>query len=152
MPCLVCENCHIYYEIDSKEELAELTTCECGSSLEYYPSLEEYLLREEMELVIDDGELLDELINSYESASSKIILYCVGESPSPLTIDQTILVLRGSRDKSILDNHLDRLNSYSLLPNFSRERLEKYIQTLLEEGFLKGRIPISSSPKMVWNS
>ena len=132
MPILLCEKCNVYYEIDSKDEIADLKICECGNSLVYYDSVDEYLKNE---VDISDVNLLIKHINTYESAVSKIIIYCVAESSSTLSISKIIQVLKGS--KSILNYKLDGLNSYATLTNFSRKRIKRYINTLIDQKYLK---------------
>lgn len=43
MPYLICDECQIYYEIDSDFDINELKGCElCNKKLEYYESFDEY--------------------------------------------------------------------------------------------------------------
>lgn len=96
--------------------------------------MDEYLKNE---VDISDVNLLIKHINTYESAVSKIILYCVAESSSTLSISKIIKVLKGSKSKSILNYKIDRLNSYATLTNFSRKRIKRYINTLIDQKYLK---------------
>lgn len=133
MSILVCEKCNVYYEIDSKEDMLEFKHCDCGNQLEYFKTLDEYLKSKEIKTTYVDVNLLIKQINLYESAISKIILYCVAESKSSLTISRIIKILRGSDTKY---QHKG-LNSHGTLTNFSRKRLERYIQTLIDQDLLK---------------
>ncbi len=43
MPYLICDNCEIYYEVDSDFNIKDLDTCEkCGTGLKYYHNFDEY--------------------------------------------------------------------------------------------------------------
>lgn len=136
MPYLICENCDIYYEIHTKNEMPD--TCECGNRLKYYDFLEEYLQkRGKIKKPAKNEEEFSKLLNNYETAVSRIILYCVTEFPFSLGINKTIQVLRGSKSSFIIDYTLNKLESYSIFPNFTKKRLERYIRTLIHQGFLK---------------
>lgn len=41
MPYLVCYKCDVYYEVETEEEIMELTHCECGEKLIYFMNLED---------------------------------------------------------------------------------------------------------------
>lgn len=41
MSYLVCYKCDVYYEVETEEEVRELTHCECGEKLIYFENLED---------------------------------------------------------------------------------------------------------------
>jgi hypothetical protein len=136
LPILVCEKCNTYYEIHSKGELMELGNCECGTKLQCFDSLEDYY--NEIETTSDDeDEFFSYLLNTYESAVAKIILYCVHELPFHLGVHKLISVLRGGKASVIIDYKLNELNSSSSLSHFSAKRLTRYIETLERRGLLE---------------
>ena len=121
-----------------KEKIVELGNCECGKTLKYYDSLEEYLQKQEkIDEAPGEDELFSELLNSLESNIAKIILYCVKELPFPLGIKRVIEVLRGTKASFIIEYNLNQLYTYSVLSYLSKNRLERYINALIEQGFLK---------------
>lgn len=77
------------------------------------------------------------IIQDYESAVCKILLYCIEELPFPLGIKKTISVLKGSKSTFIINYELHNLATYSLLPTFTGEQLRTIIETLIKAEFLK---------------
>jgi ATP-dependent DNA helicase RecQ len=75
---------------------------------------------------------IEKLIQDYECAVSKIILYCVTELPFSLGIKKTISLLKGSKSTFIIDHKLHNLATYSILPTFTREQLRTIIETLIK--------------------
>lgn len=136
MPILVCNHCNTYFEIHSKGELVELGNCECGNKLKYFESIEDYY-NEEESISESDDELFEYLINSYESAVVRIILYGINELPFPLGSNKFINVLRGGKASVIIDYNLNELNSYSSLSHFSAKRLNRYIDTMERRGLIE---------------
>lgn len=136
LPVLVCENCNTYFEIHSKGEIVELGTCECGTKLKYYDSLEDYL-NEQENVSNDEDYLFYHLINSSESSIARIILYSINELPFPMDPNELVGYLRGSKSSLIIDYQLNKLNSYSCLSYFSKKRLNRYINTLERWGILE---------------
>lgn len=131
MPYLVCDNCDIFYEVTSIDENINLKSCECGNELIYCDSLKEYF--------INKGKIIKpyyNLLASYESSISRIIIFCIKESP-PLGLEHIIDVLQGT-DSDFLNNHkLKTLLSYSILSNFSKIYLKEAINKLIDKSFLK---------------
>lgn len=122
MPYQICENCDIYHEISSKNETAESKPCDCGNKLKYYDSLEEYLQkRDNNKKPAEKVDLFPNLLNSYETAISKIVLCCVNELPFPLGISRITRVLKGSKSSFIIDHDLTRLDTYAAFSNFTRK-------------------------------
>jgi len=80
---------------------------------------------------------IETLIQDYESAVCRIILYCVAELPFPLGINRTILVLKGSKSTFIINYKLNRLATYSLLSTFTAKQLGAVIATLVESELLE---------------
>nr|WP_319372376.1 RQC domain-containing protein [uncultured Methanobacterium sp.] len=84
-------------------------------------------------------ETIGRLIVSYESVTARIILYCIDELPFPVSENNLIRVLRGSKSRFVRDNNLSNLTSYRILVNFSKKRLKRFIRTLKKEGLLESR-------------
>ncbi len=77
------------------------------------------------------------LIQDYENAVCRIILYCITELPFPLGIKKTISVLKGSKSSFIINYKLHNLATYSAFPSFTREQLRTIIETLVKSGLLE---------------
>jgi len=135
MPYLVCENCDIFYEVPSKDENIDLITCDCGNNLIYYDSLEEYFIKKG-KIKRPLKNLYNNLLVSYESSISRIIIFCIEEAPS-LDIENIIDILQGADSDFLYENSLKTLLSYSALSNFSKIYLKETINKLIDESFLR---------------
>ena len=71
---------------------------------------------------------------------AQMVLSCVRRIATALghnsTVTMTVLVLRGSKDKRLLENKLDSLSTYGLMNAYSREELREIIAQLVEQGYL----------------
>ena len=71
---------------------------------------------------------------------AQMVLSCVRRIATALghnsTVTMTVLVLRGSKDKRLLENKLDGLSTYGLMNAYSREELREIIAQLVEPGYL----------------
>lgn len=88
---------------------------------------------------LDNTGLVDETVTAQK------ILSCVYRLEQRFGVQHVIDVLRGSKKDSILRNGHDRLSTYRLMPEFSEEDLRYFIETLIDQGFLKrsvGEYPI----------
>ena len=71
---------------------------------------------------------------------AQMVLSCVRRITTALghtsTTTMTVLVLRGSRDKRLLENGLDKLSTYGLMNAYTREELREIIAQLVVQGYL----------------
>ena len=71
---------------------------------------------------------------------AQMVLSCVRRIATALghnsTVTMTVLVLRGSKDKRLLENKLDGLSTYGLMNAYSREELREIIAQLVVQGYL----------------
>ncbi len=71
---------------------------------------------------------------------AQMVLSCVRRIATALghnsTVTMTVRVLRGSKDKRLLENKLDGLSTYGLMNAYSREELREIIAQLVEQGYL----------------
>lgn len=81
--------------------------------------------------------IIEKLIQDYESAVSKIVLYCVKELPFSLGIKKTISLLKGSKSTFIIDHKLHNLATYSTLSTFTGEQLRIVIESLIKTELLE---------------
>lgn len=80
---------------------------------------------------------IETLIQDYESAVCKIILYCITELSFPLGIKKTISVLKGSKSTFIINYRLHNLATYSTLSTFTGEQLKTIIEALIKSELLE---------------
>jgi len=78
------------------------------------------------------NETIEKLIQDYERAVCKIILYCVTELPFSLGINKTISVLKGSKSTFIINHNLHNLATYSAFQTFTGEQLRTIIEALVQ--------------------
>ena len=71
---------------------------------------------------------------------AQMVLSCIKRIDTALghssTITMTVLVLRGSKDKRLRENGLDKLSTYGLMNAYSREELREIIAQLVQRGYL----------------
>lgn len=82
---------------------------------------------------ICDGDLqpvADSLVTSQKILSS------IHRQQQRFGVDYTVQVLRGSREKRVLENQHDQLTTYGLLKDEPREVLVSWITQLIQQGFL----------------
>ena len=140
MPYLICEQCNVYYEVNSEEEITKFGNCECGNPLNYYESLELYLKgRGKIKRLPQHDSIIGELLDFYESTVLKIILYAVKELPNDMARGRVVGFLRGSKSSFIVDENLNQLKTYSVLSGISRKKMDKLMEILVEKKFLKTR-------------
>lgn len=140
MPYLICEQCNVYYEVNSEEEITKFGNCECGNPLNYYESLELYLKgRGKIKRLPQHDSIIGELLDLYESTVLKIILYAVKELPHDMARVRVVVFLRGSKSSFIVDENLNQLKTYSVLSGISRKKMDKLMEILVEKKFLKTR-------------
>lgn len=132
---MICKKCDIYYELADENAEKDLKICQCGSRMKYYEKLEDYL--NSMELNINGTlNIMDRLTMDYESAISRIILQCLSEIPIDLGIKRFMLVLKGNKSPFILKYELNKIETYSMLSNFSEEHLRIIIDSITDNGFI----------------
>jgi len=80
---------------------------------------------------------IEKLIQDYERAICKIILYCVTELPFSLGIKKTISVLKGSKSTFIINHDLHNLTTYSAFPTFTGDQLRTIMGALVKAELLQ---------------
>lgn len=78
-----------------------------------------------------------QIIQDYEQALARVILYSVSESPLSLGMSKTIGILKGAKSTFFIERNLHRLASYGVLPTFTKEYLQAVIGVLVECGLLE---------------
>ena len=78
-----------------------------------------------------EGELVD------KTEDARNVLYCVYEMKRPLGVTTIVDILRGSKNQKILRLGLDKLNTYGIMHNFSKDDLKNFINTLISHKYLE---------------
>lgn len=83
MPYLICNECEIYYEIDSDFNINDLNNCEkCGRGLKYYHNFDEYYGKNDSNTKVDtdvnDYSMANKHSNYYKIAITGFILAIIG--------------------------------------------------------------------------
>lgn len=85
-----------------------------------------------------DGELIDKTIDA------KKVISCVYRMKKPFGIGIIVDVLRGSKNKKIIELGLDKLSTYGIMKNYSKEGLKDFINTLISHRYIDyvGEFPV----------
>jgi len=76
-----------------------------------------------------------ELVNRTEEA--KMALSCAGRMKGRFGVMMVAKVLKGSRDKRLLEFGLDRLSTYGLMRNLPEKEIADWMYWLVSEGYMK---------------
>jgi ATP-dependent DNA helicase RecQ len=119
--------------------LCNSSTCRRKELLRYFGEISSLASCNGCDNCLDNTEWVDETV------VAKKILSCVYRLGSRFGIKYVVEVLRGSKNKAILDNRHDHLSTYALMKEYSEADLRYYIETLLTMGFLErteGEYPV----------
>lgn len=85
-----------------------------------------------------DGEVIDKTIDAQK------VISCVYRMKRPYGIGMIIDVLRGSKNKKLIDFKLNELTTYGIMKYYSKEDLKEFINTLIANGYLNynGEFPV----------
>ena len=80
MPYLICDECEIYYEIESDFDPGTLKTCEkCGAKLKYYENFDEYYKKENLNSTTYESETNSNIHSNYAKITTAgFILAVIG--------------------------------------------------------------------------
>lgn len=70
MPYLVCYKCDVYYEVETEEEVYELTHCECGEKLIYFENLDDSYGNVDKESLYEALDKADDVFIDLEEEAS----------------------------------------------------------------------------------
>lgn len=79
---------------------------------------------------LNDAEFVDMTIESQK------ILSCIYRTNQKFGINIIIQILRGSKNKKILDWNLDKVSTYGIIDNYSEGGLRELIMNLIARGFI----------------
>ncbi|WP_168122799.1 DNA helicase RecQ [Paenibacillus sp. HB172176] len=80
---------------------------------------------------LDKSELTD------RTEEAKMALSCVGRMKGRFGVTMVAKVLKGSRDKRLLESGLDRLSTYSLMRHLPEKEIADWLYWLVAEGYLR---------------
>lgn len=84
------------------------------------------------------GEVIDKTIDAQK------VISCVYRMKRPYGIGMIVDVLRGSKNKKLVDFKLNELTTYGIMKDYSKDDLKEFINTLIANGYLNynGEFPV----------
>ena len=79
---------------------------------------------------LNEGEVVDKTLDAQK------VISCIARMKRSFGATMIIDVLRGSKNKKLLDLGFDTLTTYGIMKNYSNEDLKTFINTLVSHGFL----------------
>jgi ATP-dependent DNA helicase RecQ len=90
---------------------------------------------------LSEGEFVDKTIEAQK------VLSCIYRMKLKFGIGMLVDVLRGSKNKKVIQLHFDELSTYGLMKEYSAEELKNFINTLISHGYInvvEGTYPVLS--------
>ena len=84
------------------------------------------------------GELIDKTIDAQK------VISCVYRMKRPFGIGVIVETLRGSKNKKLIEQGLDKLTTYGIVKNYTKDELKDFINTLISHGYINygGEFPV----------
>ena len=79
---------------------------------------------------LEEGEVVDKTLDAQK------VISCIARMKRSFGVTMIIDVLRGSKNRKVLDQNFDTLSTYGIMKNYSAEDLKTFINTLVSHGFL----------------
>ncbi|MCF7955329.1 MAG: DNA helicase RecQ [Phycisphaerae bacterium] len=83
------------------------------------------------DVCLGEGEYMEDSL-----ITAQKVLSCVIRLEERFGADYTTLVLFGSKDKRILENHHDELSTYGILSDFTKGNIRDWVEQLVGQGYL----------------
>ena len=80
---------------------------------------------------LSEGEVIDKTIDAQK------VISCVIRMKRSFGINMIVDVLRGSKNKKVIDQDFHRLSTYGIMKNYSAEELKNFINTLVSHNYLE---------------
>ncbi len=118
-----------YKQLQQMVDLVYSNTCYRKSILNYFgePFLEDC---NNCSNCLNEGEVVDKTLDAQK------VISCIARMKRSFGATMIIDVLRGSKNKKVLDLGFDTLTTYGIMKNYSNEDLKTFINTLVSHGFL----------------
>ena len=94
---------------------------------------------------LNEGEVVDKTIDAQK------VLSCIYRMNQKFGAGMVVDVLRGSKNKKVLQFHFDELSTYGIMKDYSSDELKTFINTLVSQGYIKvveGTYPILALNQM----
>lgn len=90
-----------------------------------------------------DGELIDKTIDAQK------VISCVYRMKRAFGIGIIVEVLRGSKNKKLIEQGLDNLTTYGIVKDYTKDELKDFINTLISHGYINygGEFPVVTPNK-----
>lgn len=88
---------------------------------------------------LNEGEVVDKTIDAQK------VLSCIYRMKHKYGTGMLIDVLRGSKNKKVIQLNFDELSTYGIMKDYSAEELKNFINTLISQGFItveQGTYPV----------
>ena len=79
---------------------------------------------------LNEGEIIDKTLDAQK------VISCIYRMKKSYGINMIVDVLRGSKNKKLLDFGFDKLSTYGIMKDYSNENLKTFINTLVSHGYL----------------
>ena len=118
-----------YKKLQQMVDLVYSNTCYRKSILNYFgePFLEDC---NNCSNCLNEGEVVDKTLDAQK------VISCIARMKRSFGATMIIDVLRGSKNKKVLELGFDNLTTYGIMKNYSNEDLKTFINTLISHGFL----------------
>ena len=118
-----------YKKLQQMVDLVYSNTCYRKSILNYFG---EQFLEDcnNCSNCLNEGEVVDKTLDAQK------VISCIARMKRSFGATMIIDVLRGSKNKKVLDLGFDTLTTYGIMKNYSNEDLKTFINTLVSHGFL----------------
>lgn len=118
-----------YKKLQQMVDLVYSNSCYRKSILSYFGESSE-LDCNNCSNCLNDGEIVDKTLDA------KKVISCIARMKRGYGATMIIDVLRGSKNKKVLELGFNTLTTYSIMKNYSSEELKNFINTLVSHGFL----------------
>lgn len=118
-----------YKKLQQMVDLVYSNTCYRKSILNYFG---EHFLEDcnNCSNCLNEGEVVDKTLDAQK------VISCIARMKRSFGATMIIDVLRGSKNKKVLDLGFNTLTTYGIMKNYSNEDLKTFINTLVSHGFL----------------
>lgn len=84
-----------------------------------------------------DSRLIQKILADYEQTIAKLVLYCLTERPFPMGMKKTLDILKGNKTTFAINHELNKLDTFSALPGFTRDQLSDIMDILIHSGLVQ---------------
>jgi ATP-dependent DNA helicase RecQ len=74
---------------------------------------------------------IGEILHNFEKTIGQLVLYCITELPFPMGVKKTIDILKGNKSSFVINHGLNKLETFSVLPGYTRDQLSDIIDIMI---------------------